>query len=118
MAKKSLPPTSVAVTADRARRLVRLLTLLGGGPQSRATLVRRLKLGVRGFYRDLEVLRAVNIAVELVKGKYLLSEDMTEAIERLPFPDPGLSLGEARLLAKGRSPAHRKMRDLLQEIER
>ena len=118
MAKKRQEPTSPAttVTADRAARLYKLLNLLGQGPQTRAGLTRRLKLEVRGFYRDLEVLRIVGIAVDLVNGRYVLLEDLAGAIARLPFPDPGLTLGEARLLAKGRSRAHRKLKDQLEVI--
>lgn len=118
MAKKKKPePTpSTAVTAERAGRLYHLLTLLGQGPQTRAALMRRLGLGVRGFYRDLEVLREVGIAVSLANRRYYLSHDLGEAIESLPFPDPGLTLGEARQLAKGRSHAHRKLKKQIEQI--
>ena len=117
MAKKRSDPAHVGVTPERAGRLFRLLTLLGGGPQSRKTLTRRLRLGVRGFYRDLEVLREVGIPVILLNGKYALAEDAGRAIERLPFPDPGLTLGEARQLARGRNDAHKKIRKQLDKIE-
>ena len=73
---------------------------------------------MRGFYRDLEVLRAIGIAVRLSKGKYLLEEEVAAAIDRLPFPDPSLTLGEARQLARGRSLAHRKLRELLEQIDK
>lgn len=119
MAKKRSIPRMVgpALTQERAARLVRLLNLLGGGPITRAGLTRRLGLGIRGFYRDLEVLRAVGIEVALTAGRYVLQDKAEEAIERLPFPDPGLSLGEARQLSKGRTPAHRKIKSLLESIE-
>lgn len=107
-----------AVKTDRAARLYRLLTILGKGPQTRAALTRRLKLGVRAFYRDLEVLRKVGILVDLDGGKYILHEKLSSALERLPFPDPGINLGEARQLARGRSKAHKKLRELLKQIEK
>jgi len=118
MSKKRPPahPPATAVTADRATRLYRMLNLLGKSAQTRSALTRRLGLGVRGFYRDLEVLRAVNIAVDLVNGHYVLLENLAQAVERLPFPDPGLTLGEVKLLAKGRSRAHRKLKEQLQSI--
>lgn len=119
MAKKRSEPRAPAVTtvtADRAGRLYRLLNSLGHGARTRSVLTRKLKLGIRGFYRDLEVLRDVGIAVDLVNGRYVLLEALAEAIARLPFPDPGLTLGEARLLAKGRSRAHRKLKEQLQAI--
>jgi predicted DNA-binding transcriptional regulator YafY len=116
--KRSEPraPSVSAVTAERAARLYRLLNLLGHGAQTRSAFTRKLKLGVRGFYRDLEVLRDVGIAVDLVNGRYVLLENLGEAVERLPFPDPGLTLGEARMLAKGRSRAHRKLKSQLEAI--
>jgi predicted DNA-binding transcriptional regulator YafY len=120
MAKKKAPsrPGFPTVSLDRAARLYRLLMLLARGPQTRAVLTRRLRLGVRGYYRDLEVLRSVQIVVELSGGKYHLREEVAAALERLPFPDPSLNLGEARLLAKGRSKAHKKIREQLEKIEK
>lgn len=105
------------VTLERAIRLYRLISYLANGPQTRAALTRRLKLGVRGFYRDLEVLRALGISVSLLGRKYQVQEEPRAALEKLPFPDPGLTLGEARGLAKGRTRAHRKVRDLLKQVE-
>ncbi len=108
--------SSSTVTADRAARLCRLLTLLGQGPQTRATLTRRLKLGIRGFYRDLEVFRLVRVRVDLSNGRYVLKTPLAQAIDRLPFPDPGLTLGEARLLARGGTRANKKIKRQLGEI--
>jgi hypothetical protein len=120
MAKKKATsePGVATVTLERAARLYRLLIMLGRGPQTRAALIRRLRLGIRGYYRDLEILRAIGLIVDLVSGKYHLREDLAPALERLPFPDPSLNLGEARQLAKGRSRAHKKIRDQLEKIEK
>jgi hypothetical protein len=108
--KKTSPLLSRTVSAERAERLYRLLQLLGSGPQTRASLARRLRLDVRGFYRDLELLRAAGIAVPLHNRRYSLEGSLAAAKSRLPFPDPHLTLGEARQLAKGRTPAHRKLK--------
>ncbi len=116
--KRNATPAATSVTAERAARLHKLLTLLGKGPQTRTTLTRRLKLGVRGFYRDLDVLRKFGISVDLVKRRYALSDNLADALERLPFPDPGLTLGEARQLAKGRTKAHKKLKDQISQIEK
>jgi predicted DNA-binding transcriptional regulator YafY len=120
MAKKKREPppkaSATAITAERAARLYRLLALLGQKPQTRTALAARLKMGVRGFYRDLEVLRKVGIVVTLTKGKYVLDGTVAEAQGRLPFPDPGLTLGEALQLAKGRTAAHRKLKGQIEEI--
>ena len=96
--------------AKRAARFFRLLALLGRKPQTRDALTRRLKISIRDFYRDLEDLRDVGVDVTLRYGAYTLGEDTGAAQARLPFPDPGLTLGEAQQLAKGRSTAHRKLK--------
>jgi predicted DNA-binding transcriptional regulator YafY len=110
------PKKAQAVTAQRAARLCRLLRLLGTGPQTRAAIAKRLRLDVRGFYRDLDVLRKVGIRVVLEGGRYRLAEDADEAVGRLPFPDPHLTLGEAIQLAKGRTSSHRKLKDQIAAI--
>jgi len=111
-------PAAKAVTADRAARLYRLLRILVGGPQTRAALTRRLRLDVRGFYRDLELLRAAGIRLTLADRRYQLQEDVEAAIARLPFPDPHLTLGEAVQVALGRSAAHRTLREQIVRIVR
>ncbi len=109
--RKPRPKSAQAVTAQRAARLCKLLRLLGSGPQTRPTLARRLRLDVRGFYRDLDLLRKAGISVILQGGRYTLAESAAQAIARVPFPDPHLTLGEAMLVAKGRSPGHRKLKE-------
>ena len=119
MAKTRKParaPSATTITRQRAGRLYRLLALLGEKPQTRAGVTRRLRQNLRGFYRDLEVLRRFGIEVELANGRYALTGAAGDAQGRLPFPDPGLSLGEALQLAKGRTAAHRKLRDQIAEI--
>jgi hypothetical protein len=51
-------------------------------------------------------------------GRYALDTSAAAAIERLPFPDPGLTLGEARQLARGRLRVQKKLRDQLARIEK
>lgn len=116
MAKKRSTSEPKAVTAERASRLYKLLHLLGKGPQKRDTLIRRLRLDVRGFYRDLELLSEWGIVISLVQHRYILEEDADEAADRLPFPDPRLTLGEVRQLVKGRTKAHRKLQALVAAI--
>jgi biotin operon repressor len=118
MAKKkpsqraSTPP----VTDKRAARLYRLLQLVGKKPQSRDVLAQALGHGVRGFYRDLVALRKAGIKVQLKDGRYTLVSKLQDAIASLPFPDPGLTLGEATALCKGRTPAHRKLKQLVDRV--
>lgn len=106
-----------SISSDRASRLCKLLKSLAKGGQTRAALLRHLRCHQRGFYRDLEILRELGIKVESAKGKYALAENVDDAIRRLPFPDPGLTLGEALDLARGRSTAHRKIQTQLDDIQ-
>lgn len=105
-----------AVTSERAARLCRLVQLLAQGSQSRDELMRRLRIDVRSFYRDLEVLRSCGIHLPLHDGRYVLKQKLELAIGRLPFPDPLLNLAEATQLASGSTPAHRKLRRLVNKI--
>jgi hypothetical protein len=119
MGKKRIPepiPGGPGVTPERFRRLYRLLGLLGEGSQTRPLLLRRLHLDVRGFYRDLEALRAAGVSVTVEQGRYSLAEPADEARDRLPFPDPHLTLREFRQLATGRSVAHRKLREQVESL--
>jgi hypothetical protein len=104
-------PERAAVTEERFVRLRRMVLLLAEGPQGRLGLARALGIDVRGFYRDLELLRGAGVPVTLAEGRYGLEGDADAALDRLPFPDPRLTLGEARQLARGRGPANRRLRD-------
>ena len=102
---------AVTLTGQRAGRLFRLLTLLGNGSLSRERILRKLRIDVRGFYRDLEALRALGVEVETGDdNRYALALDLDEAMARLPFPDPGLNFRDVQQLAKGETSAHRKLR--------
>jgi DNA-binding transcriptional ArsR family regulator len=107
--RPSLEPKSI--TPERAARLYRLVQLVGSGSRTRATLTRRLGLDIRAFYRDLDLLRSHGIALLLHRSRYALEGPVEDALARLPFPDPCLSLGEVRRLAKGRTAAHRKLQE-------
>jgi hypothetical protein len=116
-ARKVAPAVGMMVTAERAARLYRLVRLVGDRPRTRDELRRRLKLDLRGFYRDLELLRSAGIELDLVQRRYSLSEPVADVLARLPFPDPRLTLGEAMQLAKGRTRAHHKLKDQIGQIE-
>ena len=121
MAKKRKSPPKPAtpaatVTAERFVRLYRMVMLLASAAQSRENLTRRLRLDVRGFYRDLDLLRSSGVAVALAAGRYTLEQNTDDALALLPFPDPRLTLGAARTLAKGRSPAHRTLAETIASV--
>jgi hypothetical protein len=115
MRRKKVEASPVTLTSLRAARLYRLLRLLGSGPQKRATLTRRLKLDVRGFYRDLEALRLLGIEVTPAgeQTRYRLVGELDEALAKLPFPDPGLNFRDVQQLANGNTAAHRKLKQRL-----
>jgi hypothetical protein len=121
MAKKRKSPANAAipaatVTADRFVRLYRMVKLLASGTQSRETLTRGLRLDVRGFYRDLDLQRSSGVLIALASGRYTLEQDADDALAMLPFPDPRLTLGAAKTLAKGRSRAHRALAETITHI--
>jgi predicted DNA-binding transcriptional regulator YafY len=104
------------LTPDRVARLCRFVQLLGTGPKTREVLVRKLKVDTRGFYRDFEKMRQFGVAMEMHDGRYVLIETVEEALGRLPFPDPGLSVQEAMLLSRGNSKAHKKLRERIANL--
>lgn len=124
MAKKPRPssrpvaaePDKASVTPERAARLYRLLQVLRDGPQTRGTLMRRLRLDIRGFYRDLDTLRKAGVEVQLNGRRYQLAGRTADAVLLLPFPDPHLTLGEALILARGRTRAHRLLKQQISQI--
>jgi hypothetical protein len=118
MRKKRLSPSasSKAVSLERAARLYRMLQYLGTGPKTRAAILQRLRIDIRTFYRDLELLRECDIEIVLERRKYSLDGKGADVLERLPLPDPGLTLGEARILAKGRTPVHAKLKKLVKAV--
>lgn len=113
----SVQPTQVSgVSLDRAKRLFVLLKHLGQGSSTRPAILKKLKIDIRTFYRDLELLREVGIQVMLENQKYQLNGNWQNLAEQLPFPDPGLSLGDARVLSKGKTNVHQKFRAVIQQI--
>lgn len=121
MAKKRKPAVkpalpSAGVTPERFIRLYRMVKLLAGGSQTRESLARRLRLDVRGFYRDLDLLRSSGVPITLAAGRYTLEQDTEAALASLPFPDPRLTLGAVKALAKGRGTIHRALAETIARI--
>jgi len=117
MGRKKVEVLSVSLTGQRAARLFRLLALLGAGPQTRQQILRKLKIDVRGFYRDLEALRGLGIEVHTGEdSRYSLTIPLEDALARLPFPDPGLNFRDVQQLAKGETSAHRKLKQRISSI--
>ncbi len=107
---------SSPITSERAARLYKLLTILSVGPQGRESLLKKLKINPRGFYRELELLRGRGISVDPVGTKYHLVGDLDSALAKLPVPDLKLNVREALVLAKGPTAAHRKLQSQLNTL--
>ncbi len=109
--RPAAPPVPPTITPGRAARLYHLLTLTAAGAgRTRPALLKKLKVDVRGFYRDLGFLRELAIEMTCDGDRYRLTGDLDAALDKLPFPDPGLSLRDAILLAEGRTAAHRRLK--------
>ncbi|QDV33977.1 hypothetical protein [Tautonia plasticadhaerens] len=107
---------AVQITDARAARLHRMARLLDEGPRDRPELLQALQVGLRTFYRELELLRRCGIKVRLVRKQYQLQGSLAQAEARLPFPDPRLSFAEMAELASYGGPAARRMADLLRRV--
>ena len=107
---------SVHITLGRAARLHRLVTILAESPHSREDLLRKLEIGLRTFYRELELLKRCGVKVRLSKKHYVLHSTAGEAEGRLPFPDPQLSFAEMAELSRGPGEAARRLAGLLDSV--
>ena len=99
-----------AVSGPRVARLYKLISLLSVAPRTRGVLLKRLKMNLRGFYRDLHTLRGLGVVIASTDESYALQGSLAEALRCLPFPDPLLSFEEMLTLAEGRGEVPRKLR--------
>ena len=106
----------VQITLGRASRLHRLVTILESGPTSREVLLDRLAIGLRTFYRELDLLKKCGIKVRRAGKNYELRSSMAEAEDRLPFPDPQLSFAEMAELARHPGEAARRLDEIYKSV--
>lgn len=114
--KRKEPAANKALSRERAGRICRLLRFLGSGSKTRSQILRRLRVDIRTFYRDLELLRQCGIRIGLERRRYMLASTVDQAIACLPMPDIGLTIGEALALAKGRTKVHQRLKKELKQI--
>lgn len=107
---------TIHITLGRAARLHRLVMTLAGGAGARESLLAGLGIGLRTFYRELELLKRVGVKIRLIGGSYTLLTTAEEAQGRLPFPDPQLSFAEMAELSRCPCPAGRRLADLLESV--
>lgn len=110
MPKAKPTDATAGIAPHRAARLFRLLNLLGGRPQSRPGLLKKLRVDLRSFYRDIEYLRGLGVDITASHGGYVLSAALDDALGKLPFPDPGLSVRDVMHLLNGSVSAKKKLR--------
>lgn len=108
--------SQLKVSGQRAGRLYNLLKLLEHDARPRTQLLRKLKVGMRTFYRDIDLLRECGVNIETQEDGYLLADNFDAALSRLPFPDPELTFGDVVVLMKGRSASHQKLRKLFASL--
>jgi predicted DNA-binding transcriptional regulator YafY len=117
---KSLASTrrrpSVHITLQRAARLNRLVRLLGSRPSTRHAILSELRIGLRTFYRELELLNRCGVKIRHKHKMYHLVPTPAEAEGRLPFPDPQLSFAEMAELAQCDCSAGRRLAELLAAV--
>ena len=107
---------SVHITLQRAARLHRLVWFLAETPRTRDTILAHLSIGLRTFYRELELLKRCGVKVRHRNKQYTLMATAQQAEGRLPFPDPQLSFAEMTELAACPCDAGRRLADLLATV--
>jgi hypothetical protein len=107
---------SIHITAARAARLHRFVSTLASGPRARDALLTALGVGLRTFYRELELLKRCGVRIRLDDRSYQLLSTADEAEGRLPFPDPQLSFSEMAELARGSGEAAKRLAQLLDNV--
>ena len=107
---------SVHITLQRAARLHRLVWFLAETPRTRDTILSHLSIGLRTFYRELELLKRCGVKVRHRNKQYTLMATAKQAEGRLPFPDPQLSFAEMTELAACPCDAGRRLADLLATV--
>jgi predicted DNA-binding transcriptional regulator YafY len=104
------------ITLGRASRLHRLVTLLAAGGRAREQILSQLGIGLRTFYRELDLLRRCGVKIRLLKKQYVLHGTAEEAEGKLPFPDPQLSFAEMAELARAPGAAAQRLAELLASV--
>lgn len=107
---------SIHITLPRASRLHRLISILGESPRTRDVVLSQLGIGLRTFYRELELLARCGVKVHHKDKLYTLTTTAEQAEGRLPFPDPQLSFSEMADLARCDCEAARRLSRLLASV--
>jgi biotin operon repressor len=90
--------------------------LLAENPRSREAVLGELGIGLRTFYRELELLKRCGVKIQQKNKSYTLMATASQAEGRLPFPDPQLSFAEMQELARCPGDAGKRLSDLLASV--
>jgi len=107
---------AVNITLGRASRLHHLVLLLAERPRTRETILVDLAIGLRTFYRELDLLKRCGVKIRHKEKAYTLTSTAAEAEGRLPFPDPQLSFAEMAELAAHPGDAAKRLAQMLANV--
>jgi hypothetical protein len=100
----------------RAARLHHLVMLLAEEPRTRDVILSRLQVGLRTFYRELELLKRCGVKVQQKSKAYTLLATAEQAEGKLPFPDPQLSFAEMAELSRCPGDAAKRLAEMLSSV--
>ncbi len=90
--------------------------LLAKEPRTREVVLSSLGIGLRTFYRELELLKRCGVKVQHKNKAYTLQATAEQAEGRLPFPDPQLSFAEMAELSKHPGDASKRLAAMLESV--
>ncbi len=90
--------------------------LLAQAAHSRNEILTALRVGLRTFYRELELLKRCGVKIQQKNKAYTLLTTAEQAEGRLPFPDPQLSFAEMAELACGPGAAAQRLAEMLASV--
>jgi hypothetical protein len=89
---------------------------LGEQPRSRDSVLSALGIGLRTFYRELELLHRCGVRIQMKEKLYTLMTTAEQAEGRLPFPDPQLSFAEMAELSRHPGAAAERLARMLASV--
>ena len=107
---------AVHITLGRAARLHHMVKLLSQAPTTRSAILVALAIGLRTFYRELELLQRCGVKIQQKNKLYTLISTAAQAEGRLPFPDPQLSFAEMEELSRSPGEAGKRLAALLDSV--
>jgi len=93
-----------------------LVWFLAEQPRTRDAILAAQSIGLRTFYRELELLKKCGVKVRHRERLYTLAATAEQAEGLLPFPDPQLSFAEMAELGKCPGDAGRRLAELLASV--